>query len=477
MKFQIMSDAHMQVDSGFGDEYEKFNFPIAAPNLVLLGGMGRICDKKLGDFIILQLTRYDRVFYVMGKDEFHRSTVVSFWWFIMFVACSVVWGFQQAARQSMQSFAARLVENPPAKTANGETLTKLGTFHYLHRTRVDVEDITILGCTLWRGLVPSARQPAGFRSIKDFSYEDELKERDLDLVWLQSQLDECTNSEVDVSSAGADGNVVNATLDRAPIEEEGDIYNDVEMSSPSRPAKIIAEEPSSESPQVAEGQPRKVADFPDTPTACTMLRQGPRRRVVIFTSYPPTYNKTTHPKWVPSDQSSHNVELILQDRQCWGPEGGVGNGVTVDSPVHGNGTKGLAVPTETDKEVKQAELDQADAGIAETSPCNDNIGATGDMRRPPGVAAWAFGYSRWSCDVQYNVGVTKLPHRISDPKGKRKRIVERAPEEGCPLCGCVPAPIRMVSNQRGQQWERNPEPYVDVPHTWRAFDDAFVIDV
>lgn len=76
MKLQIMSDSHMQVDCGFGREYGKFDFPVAAPNLVLLGGMGRICDQELRDFIVAQLARFERVFYVMGEDEFYGSTFV-----------------------------------------------------------------------------------------------------------------------------------------------------------------------------------------------------------------------------------------------------------------------------------------------------------------------------------------------------------------------------------------------------------------
>ncbi|KAG8691073.1 hypothetical protein FRC11_006978, partial [Ceratobasidium sp. 423] len=126
MKLQIVSDAHMQVDYGFGREYGKFDFPVAAPNLVLLGGMGRICDVELQDFIVLQLTRFERVFYVMGMDEFHQSTVT-------------------IGRQQMQEFAESLVKSPPTKLSSGETVEKLGTFHYLHRARIDVEDVTILG--------------------------------------------------------------------------------------------------------------------------------------------------------------------------------------------------------------------------------------------------------------------------------------------------------------------------------------------
>ncbi|KAH7341003.1 hypothetical protein B0J17DRAFT_766910 [Rhizoctonia solani] len=112
---------------------------------------------KTTNFLILQLTRFERVFYVMGIDEFYQSTIA-------------------AGRQQMKEFAEILVKSPPIKPSSGEPVNKLGIFHYLHRTHVDVEDITILGCTLWRGWKENPNQArgrahGGYRPIKDFFAE------------------------------------------------------------------------------------------------------------------------------------------------------------------------------------------------------------------------------------------------------------------------------------------------------------------
>lgn len=362
---------------------------------------------------------------------------------------------QESAHQSMQTFAKQLIGRP--QPANKKAIAKLGDFHFLNRTRVNIEDITILGCTLWRGITdpPTQRRYSGYQPIKDFIISDELRERDLDLTWLQQQLDACANGEA--PTAQTDSNQV-------PVEEDDDIYNDVDMLPPPQPAKIDTEQPSSASPQV------------DMLSASNEPRLGPPRRIIVLTSFPPTYKETTHPSWVPRNQNTHQVEALLQNRQCWVPKDKAGNGVTVYSSAHGDHTKDSTFPKGASS---SAEVVQMDIDVTEISPCSHGMGSTGDENRPPGIAAWAFGYSDWSCDAQYNAGLTDNFRDALNPKGKQKGspVGSELPEVECPSCQRVPAPVRMISNQRGQQWERNRVPYVDVPHSWRAFDDTFVIDV
>ncbi|CAE6441961.1 unnamed protein product [Rhizoctonia solani] len=454
MKLQIMSDAHMQVDCGFGREYGKFDFPVVAPNLVLLGGMGRICDTELQDFIVLQLTRFERVFYVMGMDEFYQYTV-------------------PIGRQQIQEFAENLIKNPPTKLSSGEPVNKLGAFHYLHRTRVDVEDVTILGCTLWRGWNKNSREArgtsGGYRPIKDFFAEEETVERDLDLAWLQSQLEACAIGEAAVAVT----HVEHPSVDPAAIYmDEGDIYNDIEMSPPTKTVDLSGAQLSENAPTVNQPPPEPVESTSIT-TPSLSKRQGPPRRVVILTAHPPTFKGTTHPKMgSPLGDETKEAAVILEGRQCWVLDNGYDNGVVVSSHLHGSDD-----PRPRTGDSILAEAEQSGTEMSETPSCGHDNGITGDPYRPPGVALWTFGYSEWSCDTVYEAPVTMPP--ASDPKGKEPEAAEQPPNERkrCPQCNRAPAPIRMVSNQRGQQWQRKRVPYVDVPPTWRAFDDAFVVDV
>ncbi|CAE6516709.1 unnamed protein product [Rhizoctonia solani] len=461
MKLQIMSDAHMQVDSGFGREYDKFNFPVAAPNLVLLGGMGRICDIELQDFIVLQLTRFERVFYVMGTDEFHQSTVT-------------------IGRQQMKEFAENLIKSPPTKLSSGEPIEKLGKFHYLHRTRVDVEDVTILGCTLWRGWRENSSQARGqasgtYRPIKDFFAEEEMVERDLDLAWLQSQLESCANGEAAVSAPPEDKLMVappeQPFVDPATaLEDEGDIYDDVEMSPPTKTTDLPGDKPPENIPPINEPH-LELSEPESTTTHIPSKRQGPARRVVILTAHPPTFKGTTVPYHGPAKrEQTREAAVVLEDRQCWALDNENGSGVVVSSSLHGNDN-----PRPRKEDSTRTEVEQTDIEMSEIPSCGHDNGFTGNPYRPPGVALWAFGYTKWSCDTEHEAPVTIPP--ASDPKGKKPESVEQVTTNQCPQCNRVPMPIRLVSNQRCQQWERDLVPYVNVPPTWRAFDEAFVVDV
>ncbi|KAJ1309641.1 hypothetical protein OPQ81_006408 [Rhizoctonia solani] len=465
MKLQIMSNAHMQVDCGFGREYGKFDFPAVAPNLVLLGSMGRICDVELQDFIILQLTRFERVFYVMGMDEFYQSSV-------------------ETGRQQMQAFAENLIKNPPKKLPNGEMVNKLGVFHYLHRTRIDVEDVTILGCTLWRGWKENSSQArrlgdAAYRPIKDFFAEEEIIERNLDIAWLQLQLEVCANGEVTVPMPGvrADEGMVAppeqpvVDLVTAPMDVDNDgIYNDVEMPSSIKPTNLPGDQQPEGVPPVNQPPPEPSESIA---APSSVERQGPPRRVIILTAHPPTFKGTTVPYRGPArGEQTKEAVFVLQGRQCWVMDNTYGSGVVVHS-IH---KSDISRPQKGDS--LWAETEQLmDIKMAETPSCGHDSGLTGDPYRPPGVALWAFGYTEWSCDTDYEAPVT-IP-TASDPKGKKPEATEQSTDDSnrCPQCNRVPAPIRLVSNQRGQQWDRNLEPYVDVPPTWRAFDGSFVVDV
>ncbi|KAG9125832.1 hypothetical protein FRC07_006030 [Ceratobasidium sp. 392] len=424
--------------------------------------MGRVCDQELLDFILRQLKRFERVFYVLGRDEFYGSDYPT-------------------TIRAMKKFAKELASS--AATPN--PTEKNGTFHFLHRTRLDFEDITIIGCTLWRNSQDSSemRKNASnrnFRPIKEFYLEEEQAEWELDIVWLESELNACANGEDPVSNAQDEDSGENPTLPSEEYveEDEGDIYNDVPMSPPPQPANLPPE-PSSEDAQVsAHDSAEKTSSSLDASAAAPKPRQGPARRVLVLTYYPPTYDETTHPRWRPHNHKTDNVENLLKGRQCWAIPDGAGNGVSVHSPLHGSGT---LHPTQFPNAGPSDESQPGQSNTDDDSPgpCShdETVDSDSDPLRPPGLAAWAFGYSGWSCDVQYDVSKPKPPGTNSSYYSRKPSTPPPPHDLPCPSCKRVPALVRIVSNQRGQQWERNRQPYVDVPVTWRAFDDAFVIDV
>ncbi|PNY25532.1 Uncharacterized protein TCAP_04524 [Tolypocladium capitatum] len=65
---QVMSDLHLEV----GQQYAGFDFPVAAPYLVLAGDVGCLADHDahLG-FLRRRTKRYTRVFLVLGSHEFY----------------------------------------------------------------------------------------------------------------------------------------------------------------------------------------------------------------------------------------------------------------------------------------------------------------------------------------------------------------------------------------------------------------------
>ncbi|KAG8684404.1 hypothetical protein FRC08_013712 [Ceratobasidium sp. 394] len=386
----------------------------------------------------------------------------------------------------MNMFAKELRESSETSPNSGDTSAqKLGAFHFLHRTRVDLEDITILGCTLWRDSTSyqnETRENAqrSFRAIKEFYAEEEQAERELDMAWLDSELDACANGEGPVLNALTEDAGHNPTPapEEYVEEDEGDIYNDVPITPPPQPADLPAEPPSGGTQMLQVDSAEQPSSNAETAALTPKSRRGPARRVLVLTYFPSTYKETTHPKWKPTNHAINNVEGLLKNRQCWAIPGGAGNGVFVHSPLHGNGTPHPAETSDSNPTTQVDPNEQSDnRHVAESCSHNESVHPESDPLRPPGLAAWAFGYSRWSCDVQYDVNKPTPP----EPKPSyynRKPATPPPPHDlPCPSCKRVPALVRMVSNQRGQQWERDRKPYVDVPVTWRAFDEAFVIDV
>jgi hypothetical protein len=74
--FQLLSDLHLEVERGSTSPYA-FDFPVTALNLALLGDIGWTRDERLFEWLELQLSRFERVFFVIGNHEPRLLTLVS----------------------------------------------------------------------------------------------------------------------------------------------------------------------------------------------------------------------------------------------------------------------------------------------------------------------------------------------------------------------------------------------------------------
>ncbi|EJD48406.1 serine/threonine protein phosphatase [Auricularia subglabra TFB-10046 SS5] len=171
---QVMSDLHLEfmfrVKGGTAEDrkpgYEIFDFPVAAPNLALLGDIGLAKHDGLYDFFEKQLRRFQRVFFVPGNHEYYGSSPSS-------------------AMSRLQSFADKM-SSKQCKT--------FGEFVLMHRKRYDLSpNVTILGCTLWSHIPSFAEDTVwrvlnDFRQIEHWTVGSHNASHEADRAWLSRQL-------------------------------------------------------------------------------------------------------------------------------------------------------------------------------------------------------------------------------------------------------------------------------------------------
>ena len=154
------------------------NFPLEAPNLLLLGDIGLVAHTQpLLIFLRSLLNRsiHLKIFYVMGNHEPYTTTL----------------------------------ENAIAKLKDWEKLLNMefeGRFHFLDKKRVDIDSrVTILGCTLWTH-VPAEHAHDVTTTVKDFhhktgiwdrSLDDHNADHALDLRWLNANVQTIQEEEPD----------------------------------------------------------------------------------------------------------------------------------------------------------------------------------------------------------------------------------------------------------------------------------------
>jgi len=103
--FQLLSNVHLGVERGSTLPY--FDFPVTAPNLTLLGDIGWTRDERLFEWLELQLSRFERVFFVIGNHGPRLLTLVSV--FLMRSHSNTLFTPQDENLTRVEIFAARFL--------------------------------------------------------------------------------------------------------------------------------------------------------------------------------------------------------------------------------------------------------------------------------------------------------------------------------------------------------------------------------
>uniref|UniRef100_A0A060TD13 ARAD1D44022p n=1 Tax=Blastobotrys adeninivorans TaxID=409370 RepID=A0A060TD13_BLAAD len=156
MKFQYLSDLHLEVVPS----YEKYEIYPRAPYLILAGDIGQLCDPGLRLFLRTQCQQFERVFYVLGNHELYTLS------------------HEQALEICSDLESDVLMDK---------------RLSILYRKRVEVDNVVILGCTLYSNLDLSRHNDSltllsDFTRINNWSVESHLKAHRADSDWLKDQL-------------------------------------------------------------------------------------------------------------------------------------------------------------------------------------------------------------------------------------------------------------------------------------------------
>lgn len=157
IRSQVMSDLHLEV----GQQYGKFGIVPRASRLVLAGDIGRLADyQPFRDFLSSVCQKFEQVFLVSGNHEFFG-----------------------VSREEGLQLADRLQSDP-------ELAGKLVVMNW---KRVDLEHVTILGCTLHSHVPPEAEEVVrtkvnDFRRIVGWTVANHSEEHATDVKWLENEI-------------------------------------------------------------------------------------------------------------------------------------------------------------------------------------------------------------------------------------------------------------------------------------------------
>ncbi|KFH47857.1 hypothetical protein ACRE_011660 [Hapsidospora chrysogenum ATCC 11550] len=158
-RIQVLSDLHLEVCQ----QYTSYTFPASAPFLLLAGDVGRLIDYEgYLSFLSAQVSRYRKVFLVLGNHEFHDLDYES--------------GLGEARR---------LAAEP--SLADGLVL--------LHKARWDDPDsgLTIIGCTLWSAIPEDIYdivkgKVSDFKQIREWTPQRHNEVHAEEAAWLHEQV-------------------------------------------------------------------------------------------------------------------------------------------------------------------------------------------------------------------------------------------------------------------------------------------------
>ncbi|KAG5291483.1 serine/threonine phosphatase [Histoplasma ohiense] len=156
VRFQIMSDLHY------------FHIIPCAARLILAGDIGRLADyEAFRNFLCIQCKNFVEVYLVLGNHEFFG-----------------------VSRQEGLRLADMLQQEPELKDQ----------LIIMNRTRVDLQDLTLLGCTLHSQIPPEAEEIVrykinDFRRIVDWTVADHNAEHAKDVKWLADEITSIRKTE------------------------------------------------------------------------------------------------------------------------------------------------------------------------------------------------------------------------------------------------------------------------------------------
>jgi hypothetical protein len=128
MQFQLISDVHVEMMNTF----EKLtDFPTLAPYLVLAGDIGNPFSKNYHGYLSMMSASYKKVFVLLGNHEFYKNEYYS------------------------------------TITKAKEVCDSLDNVIFMNRTCIQIEDVVILGCTLW-SKVPENCKEAVWNGLNDY---------------------------------------------------------------------------------------------------------------------------------------------------------------------------------------------------------------------------------------------------------------------------------------------------------------------
>ncbi|KAK2797612.1 hypothetical protein FQN50_009125 [Emmonsiellopsis sp. PD_5] len=164
IRFQIMSDLHLEV----GQQYANFHIIPRATRLILAGDIGRLADyEAFRDFLCFQCEKFAEVYLVLGNHEFFGIS-----------------------RQEGLRLADMLQREPGLKDK----------LIVMNQKRVDLQDVTLLGCTLHSQIPPEAEEIVrhkinDFRRIVDWTVANHIIEHANDVKWLTDEITSIRRTE------------------------------------------------------------------------------------------------------------------------------------------------------------------------------------------------------------------------------------------------------------------------------------------